>query len=487
MTGPASFLSPEKLFVAARRLLDRTGLSDVTALAEKLGARAYLCGGSVRDLILGRPEPQVPDLDLAVDGSAFALGRDLAEAVGGRFVPLDEPHDTARVVSRQATIDLAGLRAPTIEADLLARDYTINALALSLDLTGPLLDPGGGLNDLARGVIRHLSRANLEADPLRLIRAFRFMSQLGFTIVAETMALIADLAGLAVRPAVERTLAELHLLFEAPGAGPALGALDEAGLLAALFPELEAGRGLTQNEAHHLGVREHLIETVVQAAALLEGPDDSFAQAIRAYAGPRRRQVLWAALFHDAGKPETRRTLERAEGPWATFYQHESAGERLFRETARRLGLSRADTAIIARLIKLHMRPWHLANLAREGRLTDRALNRMVIAAGDDLVGLFILARADARAAQGPLQPPDLEAEIDDLFRASLIRWDEIVRDALDRPLLNGLQVMEILGLESGPRVGRVLAALKEARLDGLIDDIEQARQWLLTDGRRIE
>ncbi len=490
MTGPASTLSPDQLIIAARRLLERAGLDELSALARRRGARVYLCGGSVRDLALGRPEPPIQDLDLAVDGQAFTLGRDLAESIGGRFVPLDKGHDTARVVGRRVWIDLAGLRAPTIEADLLARDYTLNALALPLDAPGPLLDPGGGLADLNRGIIRHLSRENLEADPLRLIRAFRFMAQLGFEIHPETMALIADLAGLAVVPAVERTLSELYLLLEAPGAGPALAALDEAGLLAVLFPELEAGRGMEQNQAHHLGVREHLIETAVQAAALLAEPAQALGEGgevIRSYAGPRRRHVLLAALLHDAGKPDTKRIEDRAEGPWATFYQHESAGERVWLEIARRLGVSRADTAIIARLIKLHMRPWHLTGLRREGRLTTRALSRMIIAAGQDLVGLFVLALADARAARGPLQPPDLEAEIGDLFRAALIRRDEIVRQALDRPLLDGRQVMEIMGLEPGPRVGRLLTALREARLDGLIQDAEQARTWLLTAGRRIQ
>jgi poly(A) polymerase len=487
MTGPTSNLSPDDLIIAAERLLARAALGDLPALARQRGARVYLCGGSLRDLALRRPEPPIPDLDLAVDGQAFALGRDLAAGIGGRFVPLDEGHDTARVVGQRARIDLAGLRAPTIEADLLARDYTINALALPLDEPGPLLDPGGGLADLNRGIIRHLSRDNLVADPLRLIRAFRFLAQLGFEIHPETMVLIGGLAGLAAEPAVERTLAELYLLLEAPGAGPAMAALDKAGLLAVLFPELEAGRAMEQNEAHHLDVREHLIETAVQAAALLAEPVEGFDEEIRSYAGPRRRHVLLAALLHDAGKPDTKRIEDRPDGPWATFYQHESAGERVWADIARRLAVSRADTAIIARLIKLHMRPWHLTGLWREDRLTNRALSRMVTAAGDDLVGLFVLALADARSAKGPLQPPRLEAEIGDLFRAALIRRDEIARDALDQPLLDGRQVMEIMGLEAGPRVGRLLAALKEARLDGLIHDAEQARDWLLTAGRRID
>jgi poly(A) polymerase len=490
MTGLDSTLFSDKLVQDARRLLEAAGLGELPSLARQRGARIYLCGGSVRDLILGRPGPPPPDLDLAVDGVAFDLGRDLAGHIGGRFVALDEGHDTARVVGARAQIDLAGLRADTIEADLLARDYTINALALPLDRPGILLDPGGGRADLDARIIRHLSRDNFRADPLRLIRAFRFVAQLGFEIHPETMALISELAGLAVRPAAERTLAELYLLLEGPETGPALEAMDGAGLLAACFPELEAGREMGQNPAHHLGVREHSVQTALQAARLLADPDEGFgplAPEVRAYAGPRRRQVLLAALLHDVGKPDTIRVEDRDDGPWATFYQHESAGERVWLKIARRLGVSRADTAIVSRLIKLHMRPWHLTNLLREGRLTRRALTRMVLAAGDDLVGLFIVALADSRAALGPIRPPRVEAEIGDLFQRALTRRDEIVRDALDRPLLDGRQVMEILGLEPGPRLGRILRALDEARLDGLIHDPDQARDWLLASGRGIE
>ncbi|MBU0513468.1 MAG: HD domain-containing protein [Proteobacteria bacterium] len=482
MTSNTPTASLAALAQNARYLLERAGLGDLAALAARRGSALYLCGGTVRDLLLDRPAGDPPDVDLAVDGRVWALGRDLASLLGGRFVPLDEEHDTARVVCPRVQIDLVGLRAPTIEGDLLARDFTINALAAPVDNLEGFLDPTGGLNDLDQKIIRHIADENLSEDPLRLMRAFRFMAQLGFEIHPRTKAAIASRAELVAGPAAERTLSELYLILEAPGAAEAVVAMDQTGLLARLFPELEAGRDMDQNPGHHLSVRDHLIETCCQAARLLADPAGRFgplAEEVRRYAGPRRRHVLLAALLHDLGKPDTKQVEARDEGPWATFYKHESVGEKAWSEIARRLRVSRADAAVIGRLVKLHMRPWHLAGLNREAALSTRAVNRMVLAVGDDLVGLFIVALADARAARGPARPPRLEAEILDLCASALRRQAEIIRPALASPLLDGRQVMELMDLPPGPRVGQLLAALQEAQLQGLIVEADQARQWL--------
>ena len=446
----------------------------------------YLCGGTIRDLILERP---LPDIDLAVSGSAFELGRAWAEKASLRFVPLDPGHDTCRVVTNQGWIDLAGLRGPTIEADLWARDFTINAMALPLTgtqaQTGPIIDPCQGLSDLELKIIRFTSPGTLSEDPLRALRAFRFAATLDFYLHPDTRAAVRAVAPRLPAVAAERTLAELNLIFDSGATHRVLAPMESAGLITALFPELEPGRNLLQNPGHHLGVREHSIETVRQMDLLAIDPSPWFGDYlndIRDYLKrpPSRRRLLWAALAHDLGKPRTRDVQERGGRPWATFYRHEIEGSGLWLDMARRLKTARADIAAVAKMVELHMRPWHLLGLEARGQLTARAINRMVLAAGDDLTGLFLLAVADALAGLGPGRTPDVEAKLVGLYGRALDHQRQMVAPALARPLLNGRQVMELLDIEQGPAVGRYLAALTDAQMEGRVTTEDQAREWLV-------
>ncbi len=245
--------------------------TQLTTLARELGGELYLAGGAARDLLLGKtPE----DIDLTVAGGASLWAGKLATLSGGAYVPLGRDEDAARVVSRRTTIDFSSFRqgATTIDEDLVRRDLTLNALAVrldpllldpqALDAAVPLIDPTGGREDLARGVIRAASAESFTSDPLRLLRVFRFAATLGFTFDAATLALVERQAELLSRPAPERVAHEMDLIMASGNGHAAVCAMADAGLLWIVVPELIAGVGLDQPKSHHLDVFRHNLEAL---------------------------------------------------------------------------------------------------------------------------------------------------------------------------------------------------------------------------------
>lgn len=456
-------------------------LTTLAGLARRQGTRLWLCGGSLRDLLLGLTPP---DLDLACAGDALALGRGLAQSLGGRMVSLGREFATCRVVLSTGYLDLAGLRAPDIRADLAARDFTVNALALPLedllqadDPAAAIIDPTGGRSDLAARLLRPAGPGVLAADPLRVLRAFRFVSTHGLELapgVAE------DLAGAGpglFRVAPERLGAEWLALMSGARPAPAAAAMERCQVLTRLVPELAAGRGLEQNPYHHLDVLEHSLACLAAAQELAAGGLEAGALAGEAGAylcqGRRRGLVMCAALLHDLGKPRTRQPKEPG---WASFYRHETVGAGLARRRLRALGLSKADAEFAGRLVGEHMRPFHLLGAQSRGELSDRALRRLLAAAGPELPVLFLLALADTMAGQGPQRPPEAEARLLALYELVAARRDQELAAALAAPpLLGGRELMAALGLAQGPEVGRLLGLLREAQLEGRIQDKEQA------------
>jgi poly(A) polymerase len=473
------------------RLADHLPLLRAAAeAAARRGQEVWLCGGTLRDLLLGLDPP---DVDLAAGGDALALGRELAERAGGRFVPLDEAHATCRVAAAGRWLDLAGLRAPDLAADLAARDFTVNALAWELaDFLagrGGIIDPTGGRADLAAGRLAPAGPGVLAADPLRVLRGFRFISTHGLEPDPDTRRRLAAAAPGLAGVAAERVGHEWLALMAGDGAARAVAGLDQAGALSVLVPELEAGRGLEQNPYHHRDVLGHSLETLQALAGLAAQPEGllgGLAGEVSAYlAEPRRRALAFtAALLHDLGKPPTRQ--ERGPG-WATFYRHEIEGAGLAAAVCRRLGLSKADAGRVARLVGLHMRPFHLLGAWRTGGLTTRAVRRLLAAAGPELPGLMALAMADTIAGRGPQRPPQAEEEVAALFRrVAELRDRELAAALAAPPLVDGREVMAAAGVEEGPLVGRILAELREAQLEGQATTREEALELARRLGREL-
>lgn len=462
------------------RLAADPALHALNQLARQRGQAVWLTGGSLRDLLLGR---QPPDLDLTAAGDALALGRALARRLERRFIVLKAEHATGRLALGQGRfLDLVGLRAPGLEADLRLRDFTVNALAAPLAgvLAGrpELIDPSGGLADLAAGRLRPTGPASLGDDPLRVLRAFRFMASHGLRLAPGLLARLAAAGPGLFRVARERVGQEWLKLMAGGRAPQALMAMERAQVLTRLVPALGPGRGVIQNPYHHLDVLRHNLAACLHLARLGRGRPplpESLDQEAAAYLAPPRRRalLLTAALLHDLGKPATRRD----EGPgWGSFHRHDVVGGRLAEAAVRNLGLGKADAAWVAWLVAGHMRPFHLMGAQERQGLGPRPVRRLLAAAGDDLAGLFLLALADTLAGRGPLRPPEAEARLLALWqRVVRMRESELAAALAAPPLLDGHGLMAGLGITSGPQVGRLLAFVRAAQLDGRIHTPAQA------------
>jgi poly(A) polymerase len=465
-------------------LASRSSLVMLGKLAQARSVEVYLVGGSVRELALGRA---AQDLDLAVSAQTLELARELARALGGTYVLLDEAERTARVVWQGEILDLAEFRAPTLEGDLAGRDFTLNALAVDLKaILGPgppgLSDPGGGLADLARGRLRMVAEKNFHDDPLRLLRAYRFAATHGFQVTPKTAAAIRRAVPEFSRVAAERVHHELFLLLAAPSAAPALGEMEAVGLLDRVFPELDDMKGVEQNGYHHLDVYGHSLATLAAMEEVLAAPAAYFgemaAEVLRyAHQPPKTALLKLAALFHDIGKP---RVQERRGQPERyTFYYHEKVGLEIFSRVAARLRCSQAEIRTVTSLIQMHMRPFLLLPAFRERELSFRALGRLVRAARPELAGLFALAMADSLAGQGPLKPADSEAVLADLADAAYLFLKERLEPQERSPkLLSGHDLIR-LGLKPGPQFRQLLTAVEEAQWEGMVRTREEALEMV--------
>lgn len=471
---------PEEL----RRVLAR--------VAQRTGQLMYVAGGPVRDWLLG---VAAKDLDFTVPMGAVACAREVSALLGGAFVLLDEGEDVARVVWQGLTLDFSGFRnhTTTIEDDLGQRDFTINAMAVPLALeSGSLasltvIDPFGGATDLAEKRIRTLAVANLLADPLRLLRAYRFAATLGFVIEAHTEAAIASHGELLADPARERVAYELGLIMASARAWQTVSRMAQNGLLWVVLPELAQGRGLVQPASHHLDVFGHSLEALrcleeilLKPEAYFPGQNGLFTEAVQ---GKRAVLLKWAALFHDLGKPGTHRLVEEK----ITFYNHDHAGAAIFETIAERLHWAKDDRNRVARLIALHMWPFHLSNARLRTGITRKACLRLVKAVGDDLAGLFLLAMADSLAGQGAGKPEGMEENLAVLWaEVHAVYAEHILPVFSGPPLITGHDLIALFALEPGPVFKEILEGLVAAQVDGLVTNREQALIWVkmfLKDG----
>lgn len=471
--------------------------------------QAWLVGGAVRDLLLGQPGH---DLDIAVAGDAVELARGLADATGGHWVLLDEATSTARVVwidqdtEARWSVDLVRLRAPTIELDLALRDFTVNALAIPLAQVvdgwtkDDVLDPTGGLADLAFGVVRACSAQALLDDPLRMLRAIRIAAQFGFalhdTLRADLLAQHSHILDVAA----ERVRDELLRLLALPHAAASLQLLDDVQLLTTIIPELEPARHCLQPGGfHYLPVLGHMLEAVrvwewLEATALCSQPvlAKAWPLAVQSYPQlhtelgygelltnrmtelidgvPRRALFKLALLMHDIAKPQTKAI--KPDGS-ASFHDHQVIGAEIAWAVARRLRLSRAGCDYIRVVVREHMRPGQLAELGSE--LTRRAIYRFFTdteAAGPDVL-LHLLC--DYMAVRGPRLKPErwlaTVAWVDGMLE-QLYATPETVQPPR---IIDGRQLMAALELAPGPTVGMLLSAIREEQAVGEIQTAEQA------------
>lgn len=421
------------------------------------GARGWLVGGTVRDLALGRT-PR--DIDLAfAPGTALDIGRDLAARLAARFVLLHADFGVCRVVLTDGGwVDLTDLQAETIEADLPRRDLTINAVAVPWPDGEPLIDPTGGLADLAARIARVPSAEVLRDDPVRVLRVFRFAADFDLTVEAATQedAGVAA-AGLAEAPG-ERVWEELRQVLSPRVAATWVSQLADCGALDVLFPSLAAGDGVAQPSFHHLDVRAHSIEAARRVDDLVADPFFAGAFSERS----NRALLRLAALLHDVGKPSTS-TVDEQRG-YTRFPGHAQRGATFVVDAADRLRLSKVERMRLRRLVSGHMRPHQLAELHSAGRLTNRAVRRFLLDLGGDWLLLLALARADILATDGPDAPSDgLQRAIDFAAFIRERRERHATQVANEGPLATGDDLLE-LGIAPGPAIGRFLDVVADRR-----------------------
>lgn len=445
-----------------------------------------LVGGAVRDARLGPARAAGPsDLDVAVESGALDLGARVAARLGGAFVPLDPERGAARVLARGMSLDVTDWRAPTLEADLAARDFTVNALAVPVrDLLrrgrARIVDPTGGLADLAARRLRVHDPGVLNEDPLRTLRGVRLEAALGFRLTAKTARAIRAAAPALAGVAAERVRDELLALLALPRAARALRRLDALGLLGVILPEVEAMRGSTQPAPHRFPVLEHSLRAVAGADTLLERLRDlrPFGDELAAHAaeelggGVRRGQVLkLAALLHDVSKPETRRVIDGR----VRFFEHDVRGAARARDIAERLRLPARARGVLEKLVRHHLRPGHLA---ASGGVTPRARYRFYRDLGEETRDLLLLALVDAAAVTGV--SPRAVWRRATVVRGLLKGWEEAPPAGPQAvPLVRGEDVMARFGIPPGPEVGRLLERAREAQSLGLVATREEALAYL--------
>ncbi len=462
-----------------------------TALTDAAGENELVVvGGYVRDRLLGRASA---DVDVAVAGEPAAVARRIAARLGAAAFSLGADHTIHRVTLRAPVagiqhVDVARLRGD-VSADLVRRDFTVNAMAARLD--GALLDPLGGLLDLRTGRLRLASETAVQDDPLRALRAVRFCATLGFALDAGSAAVIRRDAALLARSAGERQRDEFVKVLETPVASVMLRLADDLALLDVLFPEIIAAKGCTQPKEHYWDVFDHLIETVAALdLALHSEPEQQDwaaryrrlwqalpgAEALRfryteeVGEGRTYRALLkLTGLLHDISKPETKAVI----GGRIRFFGHDDLGAKKAAAILERLRFTTRETRMAELLIKEHMRPGKLA--AKNSLPTRRAMYRFFRDLGEAAPDLLLLNLADHASARGPL----MSDEAWDGHVAS-IAWlleQRAPEHGIASPpkLVTGHDIMQEAGVPPGPLVGAILESVREAQASGRVTTREGA------------
>ena len=463
----------------------------VGAAADCLGVKAYAVGGVVRDYFLQR---HCTDIDIVCLGSGIELARESARSISPDIeVAVFKTFGTAsfnyKYGGQTWQIEFVGARREsysrdsrkpvvengTLEDDQNRRDFTINAMAVSLNTGdfGTLLDPFGGIRDLDQGILRTPLDPDItfSDDPLRMMRAVRFATQLGFRIEEETFAAIGRNAERIHIVSAERITTELNKIILSPVPSIGFKLLQKSGLLPLIFPELSNLKGVDTVDGHgHKDNFYHTLEVLDNVARAQENTTGG---------SPDGLWLRWAALLHDIGKPATKRYDPRLG--W-TFHGHEVRGSKMVKRIFSRLRLPLdAKMHYVEKLVLLHLRPIILA----EDEVTDSAVRRLLFDAGDDIDDLMILCNADI-TSKNPEKVRRYMRNFE-LVKKKLVELEEKDRIRNFQPPVSGEDIMRTFGLPPCREIGTIKDAIKDAILDGVIpNDRDAAWQLMLTEAAKL-
>jgi poly(A) polymerase len=420
----------------------------------------YFVGGTVRDLMLNRC-PR--DYDLVTTGDAPAAAEKIAALTGGRVVQLGKPGMFLyRIPFERFTCDVTEARGQSIITDLNARDFSINAMAVST-MDGELLDPVDGQRDLENKTIRMISIENLLDDPVRFLRAYRLAAELGFFISDDTRAAIRTHGHRIKSSAGERIRDELIKLFAAPKSSAYIHDLSTTRMADVIFPGFRTLKGCSQNTYHVHDVFDHTIKTYAGLERLLHTPasaEPPWRLAAGLFPLPKNRPLLkCAALLHDIGKPEAKTVDDEGR---IHFYHHEKIGADMAAGIFRQLKFSNQQTRYMEAIIRQHLRPLFLFMQYQKGILEEKSIHRFFLKTEPYTIDLLLLATADA---QGKASGSD--AECFRKFLRTLINTyiDQFLPAHTGPQLISGHDVMTVFHLPPSPLIGKVLAYVHEQQL----------------------
>lgn len=456
---------------ALRSAIDKPVFHLVGEAADSLGRECYVVGGYVRDIMLRRPST---DVDFVTVGSGIEVASEVARRLKGSHLSVFRNYGTAQVKRRSVELEFVGARKEsyhresrnpvvedgTLDDDIARRDFTVNAMALCVNAGrfGELIDRYNGIDDLRRGLIRTPLDPDVtfSDDPLRMMRAIRFATQLGFEIVDETFNAIRRNARRIEIISKERVADELMKIMRSPQPSRGWQLLFRSGLLKIIFPELAALRGI--DVVNGVGHKDNFFHTM----AVL---DNVAAQTDNVW-------LRWAALLHDIAKPVTKRWGDRLG--W-TFHGHNAVGAKMVPRIFRRMKLPMNEhMKYVQKLVELHMRPIALV----EEIVTDSAVRRMLFEAGDDVDDLMTLCSADI-TSRNQMKVERFRRNYE-LVKQKMVELEERDRIRNFQPPVDGIEIMQTFGLGECREVGMIKEHIKNAILDGEIPNEHEAARALM-------